>query len=146
MMPCSPVIKKYPLSTEKEQAHLEKAYRNLLKSIPILQHNVREQQMKAEAVLPSLNFNKCSNSSRLISYASGLGLLVNARPTENICGNSTCPKTPQEYPKEGRLKPFFANNVDIPFARARRLRPCPRKAMVCSGKQYTYFAVIDLAA
>jgi len=30
--------------------------------------------------------------------------------------------------KEGRLKPFFANNVDIPFARARRLRPCPRKA------------------
>src|SRR5690625_213158 len=49
------------------------------------------------------------------------------RPTENICGNSTCPKTPQ-YFKEGRLKPFFANNVDIPFARARRLRPCPRKA------------------
>src|SRR5699024_4051199 len=50
------------------------------------------------------------------------------RPTENIYGNSTCPKTPQDYPKEGRLKPFFANNVDIPFARARRLRPCPRKA------------------
>src|SRR5699024_6602251 len=39
-----------------------------------------------------------------------------------------CPKTPQDYSKEGRLKPFFANNVDIPFARARRLRPCPRKA------------------
>src|SRR5690625_2126210 len=56
------------------------------------------------------------------------------RPTENICGNSTCPKTPQDYPKEGRLKPFFANNVDIPFARARRLRPCPRKATVRSGK------------
>src|SRR5699024_9735182 len=49
------------------------------------------------------------------------------RPTENICGNSTCLKTPQ-YFKEGRLKPFFANNVDIPFARARRLKPCPRKA------------------
>src|SRR5690625_2729041 len=50
------------------------------------------------------------------------------------CGNSTCLKTPQ-YFKEGRLKPFFANNVDIPFARARRLRPCPRKATVRSGKQ-----------
>src|SRR5699024_1788178 len=50
------------------------------------------------------------------------------RPTENICGNSTCPKTPQNCFKEGQLKPFFANNVDIPFARARRLRPCPRKA------------------
>src|SRR5699024_3065741 len=50
------------------------------------------------------------------------------RPTENICGNSTCPKTPQNCLKEGRLKPFFANNVDIPFARARRLRPCPWKA------------------
>src|SRR5699024_3665345 len=50
-----------------------------------------------------------------------LGLRVNARPTENICGKSTCLKTPQDYSKEGRLKPFFANNVDIPFARARRL-------------------------
>src|SRR5699024_11848082 len=27
---------------------------------------------------------------------------------------STCLKTPQ-YFKEGRLRPFFANNVDIPF-------------------------------
>src|SRR5690625_3738344 len=52
------------------------------------------------------------------------------------CRNSTCPKTPQ-YFKEGRLKPFFANNVDIPFARARRLRPCPRKASAQSdpGRQ-----------
>src|SRR5690625_1838865 len=59
------------------------------------------------------------------------------RPTEKICGNSTCPKTPQDYSKEGRLKPFFANNVDIPFARARRLRPCPRKASTRSdpGRQ-----------
>src|SRR5699024_262729 len=47
---------------------------------------------------------------------------------------STCLKTPQ-YFKEGRLRPFFANNVDIPFARARRLKPCPRKATVRSGKQ-----------
>src|SRR5690625_7137182 len=63
------------------------------------------------------------------------------RPTENICGNSTCLKTPQ-YLKEGRLKPFFANNVDIPFARARRLKPCPRKATVRSGKQTrAYFEV-----
>src|SRR5699024_5870500 len=46
---------------------------------------------------------------------------------------STCLKTPQ-YLKEGRLKPFFANNVDIPFARARRLKPCPRKESVRSGK------------
>src|SRR5699024_12684733 len=37
-------------------------------------------------------------------------------------------KTPQNCSKEGRLKPFFANNIDIPFARARRLKPCPRKA------------------
>src|SRR5699024_1208310 len=54
------------------------------------------------------------------------------RPTENICGNSTSLKTPQEYPKEGRLKPSFADNVGIPFARARRLRPCPRKASTWS--------------
>ena len=47
---------------------------------------------------------------------------------------STCLKTPQNCSKEGRLKPFFANNVDIPFARARRLKPCPRKATVRSGK------------
>src|SRR5699024_2070713 len=62
------------------------------------------------------------------------------RPTENICGNSTCPKTPQDYSKEGRLKPFFANNVDIPFARARRLRPCPRKASarIDPGRQQQY--------
>src|SRR5690625_1800959 len=54
---------------------------------------------------------------------------------------STCLKTPQ-YFTEGRLKPFFANNVDIPFARARRLKPCPRKATVRSGKQTrAYFAV-----
>src|SRR5690625_52473 len=48
---------------------------------------------------------------------------------------STCLKTPHNCSKEGRLKPFFANNVDIPFARARRLKPCPRKATVRSGKQ-----------
>src|SRR5699024_5224675 len=47
---------------------------------------------------------------------------------------STCLKPPQ-YFKEGRLNQFFANNVDIPVARARRLRPCPRKATVRSGKQ-----------
>src|SRR5699024_8677930 len=47
---------------------------------------------------------------------------------------STCLKPPQDYSKEGRLKPFFANNVDIPFARAKRLKPCPRKATVRSGK------------
>src|SRR5699024_414796 len=57
------------------------------------------------------------------------------RPTENICGNSTSLKTPQNYSKEGRLKPFFANNVDIPLAGARRLKLCPRKATVRSGKQ-----------
>jgi len=62
------------------------------------------------------------------------------RRTVDSCGNSTSLKTPQ-YIKEGRLKPFFANNVDIPFARARRLKPCPRKATVCSGKQCSYFAV-----
>src|SRR5690625_5212445 len=63
------------------------------------------------------------------------------RPTENICGNSTCLKTPQ-YFKEGRLKPFFANNVDIPFARARRLMPCPRKATVRSGKQPNAYVAV----
>src|SRR5699024_2468463 len=65
------------------------------------------------------------------------------RPTENICGNSTCLKTPQYHSKEGRLKPFFANNVDIPFAKARRLKPCPRKATGRSGKTNTYFTVIS---
>src|SRR5699024_4722266 len=47
-------------------------------------------------------------------------------------GNSTSLKTPQ-YPKEGRLKPFFANNADIPFARARRLKPCPRQSRHCES-------------
>src|SRR5699024_10723957 len=47
---------------------------------------------------------------------------------------NTCLKTPQ-YFKEGRLKPFVANNVDIPFARARRLKPCPRTATAHSGEQ-----------
>src|SRR5699024_9412673 len=42
--------------------------------------------------------------------------------------NSTCLKTPQYYFKECRLKPCIANNVDKPFARARRLKPSPRKA------------------
>src|SRR5699024_3268914 len=62
------------------------------------------------------------------------------RARTKVCGGSsdhsasTCLKTPQ-YFKEGRLRPFFANNVDIPFARARRLKPCPRKATVRSGKQ-----------
>src|SRR5699024_1028832 len=50
---------------------------------------------------------------------------------------STCLKTPF-YFKEGRLKPFFANNVDIPFARARRLKPCPRKATVRSENNPTH--------
>ena len=49
---------------------------------------------------------------------------------------STCLKTPQICSKEGRLRPFFANNVDIPFARARRLKPCPRKATARSGNQH----------
>jgi len=48
--------------------------------------------------------------------------LCTARPTENICGNSTCLKTPEDSPKEGRLKPFFANNLDIPFARAKQVK------------------------
>src|SRR5690625_5665 len=66
-------------------------------------------------------------------------------------GNSTCLGTPQ-YFKEGRLKPFCANNVDIPFARARqvkcatscrttctstscarRLKPCPRQSRHCES-------------
>src|SRR5699024_11232889 len=50
-------------------------------------------------------------------------------------GNSTCLKTPHNCSKEGRLKPFFANNVDIPFARARRLKRCPRKASACSRSE-----------
>ena len=54
---------------------------------------------------------------------------------------STCLKTPQ-YFKEGRLKPFFANNVDISFARARRLMPCPRKATVRSGKQPNAYVAV----
>src|SRR5699024_12326094 len=62
------------------------------------------------------------------------------RRTVDSCGNSTSLKTPQ-YIKEGRLKPCFANNADIPFARARRLKPCPRKATGRSGKQCSYFAV-----
>src|SRR5699024_9072405 len=66
------------------------------------------------------------------------------RPTENICGNSTCLKTPQYYSKEGRLKPFFANNVDIPFARARRLKPCSRKATVRSGKQTRVYVAVPV--
>src|SRR5699024_144839 len=53
------------------------------------------------------------------------------------CGNSTCLKTPQDYSKEGRLKPFFANNVDIPFARARSLKPVPAES------ECILFAVVE---
>src|SRR5699024_12047779 len=42
-------------------------------------------------------------------------------------------KTPQRDIKEGRLKPGFAANVDIPLAGARRLRPCPWKAKYSAG-------------
>src|SRR5690625_963202 len=64
------------------------------------------------------------------------------RRTVDSCGNSTYLKTPQNCSKEGRLKPFFANNVDIPFARARRLKPCPRKATVRSGKQPSAYVAV----
>src|SRR5699024_368618 len=64
------------------------------------------------------------------------------RRTVDSCGNSTCLKTPQNCSKEGQLKPFFANNVDIPFARARRLKPCPRKATVRSGKQSSAYDTV----
>src|SRR5690625_4627449 len=64
------------------------------------------------------------------------------RRTVDSCGNSTCLKTPQNCSKEGRLKPFFANNIDIPFARARRLKPCPRKATVRSGKQSSAYVTV----
>jgi len=67
-------------------------------------------------------------------------MLMLPRPSLS-CGNSTCLKPPQ-YFKEGRLNPFFANNVDIPFARARRLKPCPRKATVRSGKQTRAYVAI----
>src|SRR5699024_11027596 len=55
---------------------------------------------------------------------------------------STCLKTPQDYPKEGRLKPSFADNVGIPLARARRLKPCPRKATVRSGKYPSAYVTV----
>src|SRR5699024_4528852 len=68
----------------------------------------------------------------------GTGTAI-TRPIGNICDYSPhrkpWPLFPQDYSKEGRLKPFFANNVDIPFARARRLKPCPRKATVRSENQ-----------
>src|SRR5699024_3424573 len=64
------------------------------------------------------------------------------RRTVDSSGNSTWLKTPQNCSKEGQLKPFFANNVDIPFARARRLKPCPRKATVRSGKQSSAYDTV----
>src|SRR5699024_9757574 len=47
--------------------------------------------------------------------------------------------------KEGRLKPSFADNVGIPLAGARRLRPCPRKASARTDpgrlQQHTYWHI-----
>jgi len=54
----------------------------------------------------------------------------------NVFGGSSnrSPKglgeTPQSVKNEGRLKPPFAGNVDIPLAGARRLISRPRKASV----------------
>src|SRR5699024_8882536 len=56
------------------------------------------------------------------------------RPTENICGNSTCLKAAQEHDKGGRLAQCVDNDADIPRARARRLKPCGLKATSRSGK------------
>ncbi|MBM7598625.1 hypothetical protein JOC34_000982 [Virgibacillus halotolerans] len=44
-------------------------------------------------------------------------------------------RRPRRAGDEGRLKTAFAANVVIPLVGARRLRPCPRKATIRSGKQ-----------
>src|SRR5699024_7470466 len=78
---------------------------------------------------------KCFRSLPCPAGTKGFGGASNRSP-------STCLKTPQNCFKEGRLKSFFANNVDIPFTRARRLKPCPRKATVRSGKQIPVYVAV----
>src|SRR5690625_1288927 len=46
------------------------------------------------------------------------------------CGRKGLDETPQCVKDEGRLKPPFAGNVDIPLAGARRLISRPRKASI----------------
>src|SRR5690625_2012288 len=46
------------------------------------------------------------------------------------CGRKGLDETPQCVKNEGRLKPPFAGNVDIPLAGARRLISRPRKASI----------------
>src|SRR5699024_6049433 len=46
------------------------------------------------------------------------------------CGRKGLDETPECVKDEGRLKPPFAGNVDIPLAGARRLIRRPRKASV----------------
>src|SRR5699024_12675425 len=46
------------------------------------------------------------------------------------CGKRGLDETPQCVKDEGRLKPPFAGNVDIPLAGARRLINRPRKASI----------------
>src|SRR5699024_3796940 len=47
-------------------------------------------------------------------------------------------RRPRRVVDDGRLKTSFADNVGIPLAGARRLKPCPRKATVRSGEQPTH--------
>src|SRR5699024_2414786 len=46
------------------------------------------------------------------------------------CGRKGLDETPECVKDEGRLKPPFAGNVDIPLAGARRLISRPRKASI----------------
>src|SRR5699024_5274727 len=83
-------------------------------------------------------FVRCKSCRSLSCPATAI-----TRPTENFCGYSTCRKTPQDF-KEGRLKSFLANNVNLRFARPRRLKPCPRKATVRSGKQSSAYVAVNI--
>src|SRR5699024_423189 len=48
------------------------------------------------------------------------------------CGKKGLDETPQCVKDEGRLKPPFAGNIDIPLAGARWLISRPRKANACT--------------
>src|SRR5699024_10220775 len=70
-------------------------------------------------VIPRLNKIQCAGQ-------------LNGMEGGDSSGNSTSLTTPQ-YPKQGRLKPVVAKNADIPFARAGRLKPCPRQSRHCES-------------
>src|SRR5699024_9949439 len=65
-----------------------------------------------------------------------------------ICRSLPCPAAiarvwrPRRWVDDGQLKPSLEDNICIPLAGARRLKPCQRKATVSSGKRSNAYVAV----